>query len=231
MKQTLKILLFFLFIALQIQAQSDRKNIREGNRLFRKDAYAQAETNYRKAVSNNSHNAIAHYNLGRTLQAEKKDSLALKAYEKAAQNETDKNRKASALYNQGTIFQKQKNLEKAIEAYKNALRNNPKHEKARTNLSRCIQQQQQQNNQQQQQQNKNKNKNNKDQDKKKQQQQNKKNPEQDKNKNKEQENNQRLSKDNAEQLLNAAMQEEKATQERLKKAMRQPARREIEKNW
>ena len=34
-----------------------------------------------------------------------------------------------------------------------------------------------------------------------------------------------MSKDNAEQLLNAALQEEKATQERLKKAMRQKSSR------
>ena len=40
-----------------------------------------------------------------------------------------------------------------------------------------------------------------------------------------------MSKDNAEQLLNAALQEEKATQERLKKAMRQKSSRKLEKNW
>jgi Ca-activated chloride channel family protein len=40
-----------------------------------------------------------------------------------------------------------------------------------------------------------------------------------------------MSKDNAEQLLNAAMQEEKATQQRLKKAMQQPNNRRLQKNW
>ena len=40
-----------------------------------------------------------------------------------------------------------------------------------------------------------------------------------------------MSKDNAEQLLNAARQQEKETQERLSKAMRQPSDRKLEKNW
>ena len=48
---------------------------------------------------------------------------------------------------------------------------------------------------------------------------------------KEQENKNQLSKDNAERLLNAAMQEEKQTQQRLKKAMSQPKRKNLQKNW
>jgi Ca-activated chloride channel family protein len=40
-----------------------------------------------------------------------------------------------------------------------------------------------------------------------------------------------MSKENAEQLLNAAIQNEKSTQQRMKKAMQQPKRRTSEKNW
>ena len=40
-----------------------------------------------------------------------------------------------------------------------------------------------------------------------------------------------MSKENAEQLLNAAMQQEKQTQDRMKKAQQRPQRRSIEKNW
>ena len=40
-----------------------------------------------------------------------------------------------------------------------------------------------------------------------------------------------MSRENAEQLLNAAMQEERNTQERLKKAMQQSGRRRLEKYW
>jgi Ca-activated chloride channel family protein len=40
-----------------------------------------------------------------------------------------------------------------------------------------------------------------------------------------------MSKENAEQLLNAAVQDEKATQQRMKKAMQEPRRRQLQKNW
>jgi len=40
-----------------------------------------------------------------------------------------------------------------------------------------------------------------------------------------------MSKENAEQLLNAAIQNEKQTQDRLKKSQQQPQRRQVLKNW
>ena len=40
-----------------------------------------------------------------------------------------------------------------------------------------------------------------------------------------------MSRENAEQMLNAAMQEEKQTQERMKKVMQQSQKRRLEKNW
>lgn len=40
-----------------------------------------------------------------------------------------------------------------------------------------------------------------------------------------------MSKDNAEQLLNYAEQEERQTQQRLKKHEMQPQRKRLEKNW
>ena len=43
--------------------------------------------------------------------------------------------------------------------------------------------------------------------------------------------NDKMSKDNAEQLLNAAMQQEKNTQQRMNKAMQQPGSRKLQKNW
>ena len=40
-----------------------------------------------------------------------------------------------------------------------------------------------------------------------------------------------MSKENAQRLLDAAMQEEKRTQDRLQKAMQQPRRKILQKNW
>ena len=43
--------------------------------------------------------------------------------------------------------------------------------------------------------------------------------------------NERMDRQNAEQLMNAAMREEQATHDRLKKAMQQPGSRKTNKNW
>lgn len=40
-----------------------------------------------------------------------------------------------------------------------------------------------------------------------------------------------MSRDNAEQLLNAAIQQEKATKRKMQKAMSQPRRKVYDKNW
>ena len=203
MIRRLYILLCLAFALLSATAQTDRQYIRKGNAAFANKKYGVAEVNFRKALAANAHNAIAAYNLGCAMQAQHKDSLALQNYTLATKNETDKARRASAFHNMGTVYQAKKDYQKAIEAYKNALRNNPHHANARYNLTQCMRLL------------KNKNTDNNKQDKP----QNK--PKQD----------QGMSKDNAEQMLNAAMQEEKATQERLKKYMQQPQSRHLDKNW
>ena len=208
-----------LLVAVGMQAQSDRKMIRQGNKLYRKGNVAEAEVSYRKAVERNERNAQANYNLGNALMGQRKDSLAITQLEKAAKLETNPLRRAQAYHNMGVICQQHRMFGEAIEAYKEALRNNPTDNETRYNLALCKRQQQDQQ-QDQNQQNKD-NKDNKDkqdqqkQDEKKQEQQQK----------------QQMSKENAEQLLNAAMQEEKQTQERMKKAQQQPQKRRLEKNW
>ena len=214
---------------LNMMAQSDRNLIRSGNRLFREQNYAKAEVEYRKAISKNPNNAQAVYNLGNALMLQQKDSAAIVQFTKAGKMETAPIRRAKSYHNIGTICQKTRLYAEAIEAYKEALRDNPNDDQTRYNLALCkrlLKNQPQQNKQ---------NKNNKDKNK-----DNKKDENKDKNKNKDKDKDkqnqqkqpkEQMSKDNAEQLLNAAMQEEKATQQRLKKAMQQPRNRRLQKNW
>ena len=234
MRRALYILILLTCSLTTVYAQSDRQYIREGNRLYRSGKYAQAETSYRKAVSKNQHNARAAYNLGCALMRQNNDSAAIEQFENAAQIETDKTRRAMSYHNIGVIRQQKKNYQEAISAYQDALRNNPKDNDTRYNLVLCkrlLKQQQQQQQQQQQ----NKNDKQQDKDKKNEDKQNK-----DKNQNQNQKQNdknqqqnpkEQMSRENGEQLLQAAMQEEKATQQRLKKAMQQPQRRKLDKNW
>lgn len=209
-----------------VYAQADRQLIRSGNRYFRQQNYAKAETEYRKAVSVNGQNAQAVYNLGCALQAQQKDSAAIVQYQNAGKMETNKMRKAKAYHNIGYICQSRQMYREAIEAYKESLRNNPNDNETRYNYVLCkrLQKYQKQNNKN------DKSKQNKDKNKDKQDKNKQQNKDQ-KQKQSPRQNQEQMSKDNAEQLLNAAIQEEKATQQRLKKAMQQPQRRQLQKNW
>ena len=217
-------LLMFSFSHLLVfpaSAQTDRQYVRQGNKLFRAGDYPKAEVSYRKALEKNDRNTQAIYNLGNALMAQKKDSASVVELEKAAKAETNPLRKSMAYHNLGVICQSKQLFAEAIENYKQSLRLNPDDDETRYNLELCKRQQKnQQQNQQKQDQNKKDDKKDQEQQKQEQQKQQQKQEQQPK-----------MSKDNAEQLLNAAMQQEKQTQDRMKKAMQKPQRRNVEKNW
>ena len=221
----LLILLVSFVVALGANAQSDRQHIRNGNRLYHEQKFEQAEVEYRKALGKNSANPQAHYNLGCALMAQQKDSAAIKQYETAGKMEKTPKRRAMLYHNIGVVCQQHQLYQQAIAAYEESLRNNPNDNETRYNLALCkrLLKNNPQNNQK---------KNNKDKDKKNNKDQNNKDQNQ-KNQDKQNQDKQQeqMSKDNAEQLLNAAMQQEQATQQRLKNAMRQPQRRKLQKNW
>lgn len=243
-KKTAMLALLIVMSAVSAQAQNDRDFIRQGNKAYRVQKWAQAETQYRKAISKNGKNPQAVYNLGNALLMQQKDSMAMLQYQQAAQLETNKIRRAQSYHNMGVIMQNHREYAKAIECYKMALRCNSQDNATRYNLALCkklLKNQPQQNNQNNKNNKNNKDKNNQnknDKDKNKDQNKNDKDKNnQDKNKDKDKQNQQnkqnqdKMSKDNAEQLLNAAIQQEKATKQRMQKAMSQPKRRSYEKNW
>ena len=216
-----------LLVAITASAQTDRQYIREGNKQFRVGQYDKAEVSYRKAVEKNPKNPQAAYNLGNALMAQKKDSAAVQQFEQATRIETNPLRKAAAYHNMGVICQTHKMYGEAIEAYKNALRLNPNDDETRYNLVLCKKQKQKQDKNQQQNQDKKDDQKKDDQKKDNQKDQNK-----DKKDDKQQQQQKpQMSKDNAEQLLNAAIQNEKMTQDKMKKQQQQPQRRNVLKNW
>ena len=230
-----RILLLFIisltsgFSPLTSNAQTDRQYVRQGNKLFHSGDYPNAEVSYRKAIEKNPKNPQAVFNLGNALMAQKKDSAAVVQFESASKLETNPLRKAKAFHNMGVVCQSHKMYGEAIEAYKNALRLNPADDETRYNLVLCKhQQQKQQQNQQNQQGGGNDDK--KQDDKKDQQKKDQQKDQQDDKKQQEQQKPQ-MSKENAEQLLNAAIQNEKQTQDKLQKAQQQPQRRSIQNNW
>ena len=227
-KRKVAVMLLFL-TALSVTAQTDRQYIRQGNKQFRMGDYPNAEVSYRKAIEQNPKNPQASFNLGNALMAQKKDSAAVTQFENASRLETNPLRKAQSFHNIGVICQTHKMYGEAIEAYKNALRLNPKDDETRYNLVLCKHQKQKQD-QQKQNQGQNNDDQKKDDQKKDDQQKDQNSDKQDDKKQQEQQKPQ-MSKDNAEQLLNAAIQNEKQTQDKLKKAQQQPQRRTNQKNW
>lgn len=229
-------------------AQTDRNLIRQGNRAFKSQKWAAAETQYRKAIFKNQKNPQAIYNLGCTLLMQQKDSLAMVQFGNAAQLESNIFRRSKSYHNMGVVMQNHREYAQAIEYYKMALRCNPQDNETRYNLALCKKllknNQQNQNNKN----NKDKNKNDKNKDKKNDKNKNKdgqnkndqnkdkQNKNQDKNQDKNnsdknKQNQEKMSRDNAEQLLNAAIQQEKATKRKMQKAMSQPRRKVYDKNW
>ena len=229
---------FLLASATNAAAQTDRNLIRQGNRAFKTQKWAAAETQYRKAISKNQKNPQAIYNLGCALLMQQKDSLAMVQFGNAAQLEPNLFRRSKSYHNMGVVMQNHREYAQAIEYYKMALRCNPQDNETRYNLALCKKllknNPQNQNNKDKNNKDKNKDKNKKDQNKNDQNKNNKdKNKDKNKNKNSNpnQQNQDKMSRDNAEQLLNAAIQQEQATKRKLQKAMSQPRRKAYDKNW
>lgn len=225
-------LFVLLLMAVTVSAQkAERDFIRKGNRLFKDSVYVNAEVNYRKALEVNPQSTVSMFNLGNTLAQQNKLQEAMEQYVAATKIEKDKDDLAQIYHNMGVIFHSQKDYAKAVEAYKQSLRNNPKDDETRYNLALAQkmlkdQQQEQQNqdqNQQQQQQDQQEDKKDQNKDQQQNQDQQQQPPQSQKKENE-------MSKENAEQLLNSVMQDEKDVQDKVKKQQVIQGGR-LEKDW
>ena len=229
MNKIQSILLLFLLTSISAIAQSDRDYIRRGNRFMRDSIFDKAQIEYQKAIEADNTNALAHYNLGNALLYQSKAEDAMKEYEQAAKMETNKVRKAQVYHNMGVLLQSAKQIDKALACYKESLRNDPSQDDTRYNYVLCLYQlknNQNQDDQNQEQDDQGEDKKN-EKDKQEQQKQDQKN--EDKQEQKEQPDPNKMSKENAEQMLQAAMQDEKETQEKIQQAMQQPQRKQLKK--
>ena len=213
----------FLLAAAGVSAQkAERDYIRKGNRLFNDSVFVDAEVNYRKALEANPKSTVSMYNLGNTLSQQQKFQDAMEQYVSASKIEKDKMKLAHIYHNMGVIFQAGKDYAKAVDAYKMSLRNNPTDHETRYNLALAQKMlKDQQNQHQKQDQNKDKQKDQKQDEKKDQQQPPKSEKKQDN----------QMSKENAEQLLNSVMQDEKDVQDKVKKQQKVMQGGRLEKDW
>ena len=234
--------------------RTDRDFVRRGNKLYADSLFVKAEVEYRRALDVNPQSMEAMYNLGNSLLAQQKAEEAMKQYQAAASlipaggrniavADEDKMKLAQIYHNMGVLLQSSQQLDACIEAYKSALRNNPRDHETRYNLTLAMKQrqQQQQNQDQQNQDQQNQDQQNQDQQKEEekqeqeqQEQQNQQEQEQQEQQEQQQQQPQEqqdMSKENAEQMLNAIMQDEKEIQEKVQKAMQEVQPRRFEKDW
>jgi Ca-activated chloride channel family protein len=226
-------IILFLLVSARLFGQ-EKKYIHKGNELYQQKKYKEAEEDYRKAVDKKSQNVPGNFNLGDALYKQKKFADAGEQYTKLAGSpEANKNLAAAAYHNLGNSYLENKKLEESINAYKKALLNNPKDDETRYNLAYAqekLKQQQQQNKQNQ----NNKNQQNKNQQNKDNKNQDDKNKDQDKqnqDKKDQQQQPDKISKDDAERMLEALNNDEKQTQDKLKNKKFKGAKANITKDW
>jgi tetratricopeptide (TPR) repeat protein len=235
MRKRISILTLVLMgTALVAQAQkTDRDYLRSGNRLYADSLFVKAEVEYRKALDVNPKSADAMYNLGNALLMQQKAEDAMAQYQSAAKLETDKTKLAEIYHNMGVILQSAKQYPQCIEAYKQSLRNNPKDDETRYNLAlaqKLLKDQQQNQDQNQDQQDQKQDQKDDKQDQNKNQQQDQQDKKEQQPPQQQQQHKDEMSKENAQQLLNAVMQDEKNVQDKMKKQLEIRGKK-LEKDW
>ena len=229
LQRSMLLLLLSLMASVSFGQKTARDYLRSGNKLYKDSLFVKAEVDYRKALEQDPQSTDALYNLANSLLMQQKAKEAMEQFDAASRLEKDKAKLAQIYHNMGVILQSSKQYPQCIEAYKQSLRNNPHDEETRYNLALAQKllkdQQQQQNQDEQQQQQKQDRQQDDQQQNKDQQDQNQQQQQQ-----QQQQNQDQMSKQNAEQLLNAVMQDEKNVQDKVKKAI-QVRGKKLEKDW
>ena len=261
MMKTLYIsLVLVLACSFTAAGQVDRHDVRAGNRKFRKEAFKEAEIDYRKAVVKDSTSMAGEYNLantlyrqndfegaGKSLEVVKESAASVQAAplakDKAVVEQVGKS--ADYFYNLGDAALQQKDYAAAVDAFKEALLRRPGDIDAKENYiyAKLMLQNQQngggggQNDQNQDQNDQDQNDQNQNQD----QQDNQNN--QDQQDNQDQDNGQdqnrgqqpqesKISPQQAQQMLQAVQAKEKETQDKVNKEKAAILQsRQKEKNW
>lgn len=131
MRSLLTIILLLLPL-LPSSAQDDRRDVRRGNRQFRKENYRAAEIDYRKAVLKDSTSLKAQYNLASALYREQDYDSAAKALEtvgEAGKGSSDYH------FNAGDIALARQDYQAAVEYFRQSLLLNPSDLDAKENYT------------------------------------------------------------------------------------------------
>ena len=234
--------LILLALPVAMSAQIDRKEVRSGNRQFRRENYKEAEISYRKALVKDSLSFAANYNLANVLYRGEHYDEARKIMETVKEAAPASEHGADYFFNAGDIALARKDYAAAVDAFKQSLLLNPGDLQAKENYiyaKKMLEDQQQngggggQDNQENQQ-------NQQNQDDRQQNQDQQDNQNQDQQDNQDGQNrdgqNQpqpvKISPQQAQQMLKAMQAKEKETQDKVNKEKAEALKsRQKEKNW
>ncbi len=236
--------LLFTLLSICLNAQTDRREVRAGNRQFRKENWKKAEIEYRKAQEKDTASFAANYNLANALYREGSFDEAGKSLDRLKEQAPASVNGADCYYNQGNVAVQKKDWGAAVEAYRQSLLRNPDDLEAKENYAyaklmlknqgggggndRNQDQQNQDQNQDQDQNQQNQDQNQQDQDQN--QDQNQQN--QDQNQQGQGQGDAKISPQQAQQMLKAIQAREKETQDKVNREKAALLKsRQKDKNW
>ena len=107
----------------------------DGNVEFLNKKLINAESNYRQAISKDSSNIAASYNMANSFYKSGYDDEALSQYKESILIANNKRQLYKAYHNLGDVYMKKEDYQNAVEAFKTALLNNPNDDETRYNYA------------------------------------------------------------------------------------------------
>ena len=262
MNRVLYIMLFLCFVlqTVPMEAQVDKRDVRAGNRKFRKNELREAEIDYRKGIVKDSLSVASNYNLANVLYRDGDFEQASSVLDRVKEVAPASPSAADYYFNAGDVAIAKQDWQGAVNAFKESLLRNPGDIEAKENYiyAKKKLEEQQQNQQNQQDQNNDQNQDNnqndqnqnnddqqdqnddqKDQNKDDQDQKNDQNKDQDSDGQKDQQKQQpsqgqqpKITPQAAQQMLQAIQAKEKETQDKVNKQKAEALKsRQKDKNW
>lgn len=231
MNRFFSIVMCVLLSGASLFAQEDKKDVRRGNKDYRKSNFKEAEIDYRKALLKDSTSFAATYDLANALYSQKDYEGAANTLEKLSNSAPESQYADRYFFNKGNVSLQKKDYQTAVDDFKQALLRDPGDLQAKESYiyaKKMLENQE----------NGGEGESNKDQqhqDQQNQDQQQDQQPsdgQQDKQEGEGQAQQQQISVQQAQQILKAIQAKEKETQEKVEKAKAQNEKsRQKDKNW
>lgn len=222
MNRFFSIVMCVLLSGASLFAQEDKKDVRRGNKDYRKSNFKEAEIDYRKALLKDSTSFAATYDLANALYSQKDYEGAANTLEKLSNSAPESQYADRYFFNKGNVSLQKKDYQTAVDDFKQALLRDPGDLQAKESYiyaKKMLENQE----------NGGEGESNQDQQN---QDQQPSDGQQDKQEGEGQAQQQQISVQQAQQILKAIQAKEKETQEKVEKAKAQNEKsRQKDKNW